>query len=571
MPNNDLVLVDSVIEQLSSQGGNGYNLSEQFELFCFDQVLKDYDLSMDELNMGWVDGQDDGGIDGFYTFIDGKLVVTNILSENYRKNPTIEVVVLTCKHADTFAQTPINGILSSVHELFDLSKTASELTETFNTDLLFARELFRKAYVTLASNSPVLKVRYVYASRGDHKKLARNIIARAKLLTETTEGYFQNSTVVFDFIGATELLELHRKTKTFSLRAKFIESVISRSNTSYIVLCRLDDYYRFIIDDTQSLRRYLFNSNVRDYLPGSVVNADIQSTLEAADTKENADFWLFNNGVTILASSVSVVGKEMSLENIQIVNGLQTTETIYNYFARQDSPTDDRALLLKVIVANDEGLQDRIIRATNNQNKVDLASLHATDKIQKDIEHLLRNHDWYYDRQKNYYRNRRVAQDRIISPIYMAQSMLALCWRMLPESSKLNPAYLLSKEKYAKVFETNLDIHIYLAVIEIRKGVERLLKSVEAHPTQFFAGRKRGLDIVVSYICTARRVGKTAYAPQDVLAVSQHSITKGEIKDAFNIIVSAGNNYLAKYNAAQIRRPYKNQNFLGEIDKLLQS
>ncbi len=30
-----------------------------------EQVLKDYDLSREEIESGWVDGKDDGGLDGF--------------------------------------------------------------------------------------------------------------------------------------------------------------------------------------------------------------------------------------------------------------------------------------------------------------------------------------------------------------------------------------------------------------------------------------------------------------------------------------------------------------------------
>ncbi len=44
------------------------------------------------------------------------------------------------------------------------------------------------------------------------------------------------------------------------------------------------------------------------------------------------DFWWLNNGVTILVTAATVVGRTIHLENIQIVNGLQTTETIFQFF-----------------------------------------------------------------------------------------------------------------------------------------------------------------------------------------------------------------------------------------------
>jgi hypothetical protein len=48
-------------------------VDEVFAYFGFEQVLKDYDLSREEIESGWVDSRDDGGIDGFYTLVNGHL------------------------------------------------------------------------------------------------------------------------------------------------------------------------------------------------------------------------------------------------------------------------------------------------------------------------------------------------------------------------------------------------------------------------------------------------------------------------------------------------------------------
>ena len=43
----------------------------QEEFLALEQILKDEDLSFDEIMSGLVDGRQDGGIDGFYIFING--------------------------------------------------------------------------------------------------------------------------------------------------------------------------------------------------------------------------------------------------------------------------------------------------------------------------------------------------------------------------------------------------------------------------------------------------------------------------------------------------------------------
>lgn len=116
------------------------------------------------------------------------------------------------------------------------------------------------------------------------------------------------------------------------------------------------------------------------------VNEDIRDTL--AD-ENSPGFWWLNNGITILASGASVIGKSIKLSDIQIVNGLQTTESIYRHFYQGSGDKNDRAVLVKVIVSNDEANRDAIIRSTNDQTFVELASLHATDKIQRDIEDVM--------------------------------------------------------------------------------------------------------------------------------------------------------------------------------------
>lgn len=68
----------------------------------------------------------------------------------------------------------------------------------------------------------------------------------------------------------------------------------------------LTAYNKFIRDDHGNMRRYLFDSNVRDFLGENRVNQEIMASLEEADSPE---FWWLNNGITILATSAIPLGK----------------------------------------------------------------------------------------------------------------------------------------------------------------------------------------------------------------------------------------------------------------------
>ena len=190
--------------------------------------------------------------------------------------------------------------------------------------------------------------------------------------------------------------------KQFTLELPFQDHLAGPAG-GYILIAQLADYYRFICDERGNLRRYLFDSNVRDYLGENKVNLDIADSLE---DDSGPDFLWLNNGITILATNAVISGgRNMMMQDIQVVNGLQTTESIYRHFHGGSTRSSDRTLSIKIVVSRDERLRDEIIRATNNQSAIEQAALHATDKIQRDIEQILERHDFYYERRKNYYRN----------------------------------------------------------------------------------------------------------------------------------------------------------------------
>ncbi|WP_244142116.1 hypothetical protein [aff. Roholtiella sp. LEGE 12411] len=74
MAANDIIVLNSLLEQKKSQTANSLPDDDYFELFTFEQALKKYDLSYEELLSGQIGGSDDGGIDGFFTFINSDIL-----------------------------------------------------------------------------------------------------------------------------------------------------------------------------------------------------------------------------------------------------------------------------------------------------------------------------------------------------------------------------------------------------------------------------------------------------------------------------------------------------------------
>ncbi len=534
MAKNDVVLIDAIVDERLREVYPSNQRDEVFEFLAFEQVLKDFDPSREEIEAGWVDGRDDGGIDGFFVFVNGHLLQDVLTFAWPKRSAEVEVRILTCKHHETFQQAPINTLLASIPELLDLGRDTPELRSRYSAELLEARALLHTAYQRLSVARPVVTFRFVYVSRGDSAAIATNVRARADQLVSAVKALFSQCTATFDFVGATELVSLYRRIKTFFLALPVLEC-ITRESGSYVALTRLDAYYRFVTDENGNLRRYLFESNVRDYLGENRVNEDIGASLEEA---EGPEFWWLNNGITLLVTAAIAVGKVLQLHDVQIVNGLQTTETIFRHFSSGNMASAERGLRVKVVVSSDPAVRDQIIRATNNQSSVEAASLHATDKLQRDIEEVLERHDWYYERRKNYYRNIGKPPARFVTPLYLAGGYVSLVMKNPVAAARLRSRVMRTTEEYYSVFAENVPLQIWVTVTEVLKRVEDGLSQVR--PTQGSTGERflahwRNL---VAFLTVARLFGRFSYGITDLVGLDVASITPALAIEMWRLVKS---------------------------------
>ncbi|MGE0646263.1 MAG: AIPR family protein [Nitrospira sp.] len=305
----------------------------------------------------------------------------------------------------------------------------------------------------------------------------------------------------------------------------------------YVLLSEISEYYKFITDNG-TLRRYLFESNVRDFMGLNRVNEDIRQTLESSGS---TDFWWLNNGITILATSASVVGKAIQMQDIQIVNGLQTTESIYRFFSNGGQDTAKRSVLVKVIVTKDDAVKDSIIRATNNQTAVELVSLHATDKIQRDIEDVLLRRGLCYDRRTNYYHNLGRSTEEIVSPLYLAAGFVALILKWPSKASRLKSRFMRNPDSYSKVFSPT-------APLEIWPKIAKLLKSTDAVLELLRPGGKGGERFLknwrymVGLLVVVDSLGRFDFGYEGLLKVPDGAASEAKVKELWLLL----NQYLTR-------------------------
>ncbi len=520
MSGNDSILIDGIIDERIEQNLPSKKRGEAFELFAAEQITKDYNISLAEVMLCSMDGRDDGGIDYCFIFVNGHLLTSTALFFWPRTNAEIEVFIITSKHHDTYKQAPLDNMVASVDELFNFRLSSKELKGSYSKKIQDFRERLKFAYKKTAQNLTNIYVNYYYVSRGDSSQVGGSIQARADQIVEMTKQCFSNCISSFKFFGSSELISLNRKKKTFVLELPFNECF--SSGERYVLLSKIQDYYKFMIDENGKLRRYLFDANVRDYMGLNRVNDDIRVTLENG---ESPDFWWLNNGITILALGARVVGDMIHVEDIQIVNGLQTSESIYNFFKSGGQDVNGRSVLIKIIVTNDEAIRDQIIQATNNQTPVEIASLHASDKIQKNIEDILCRYDYFYERRTNFYKNQKKDSTRIVLPLYLASGYLGLVLKQPHMASKLKNKFVRNEKQYEQIFSDKCNLKIWPQLVAVLKRTDLKLNSFRSSSHSSSENFLKRWRHIVSLLVLALKKGDFNYSTEWLLELNVAELT----------------------------------------------
>lgn len=532
---NDQIILAQIIKERCAESNDEISLSEYFEIYSASEILKNYDLSYDDITYGIVGDGGDGGVDSIYTFINGELLKEDTLVNSNQKKNHIELIIIQSKTSTSFKEDAIIKFRESAQDLFNLANNPDNFSKRYNSELIDKVKLFRDAYSKLARTFPKIEIRYFYTTQG--AEVHPNVQGKVSKLQEDIIKMFGGAQFSFEFVGAAELLEMTRNVPSTSRVLEVDESPIGTTAGSYLCLVSLSKYYEFI-SDFGSLARSIFESNVRDYQGSVVVNTGIRKTLE---NKESENFWYLNNGVTIITPKAVMAGKQLTIEDPQIVNGLQTSHEIYQHFSQlENHEGDDRAVLVRVICEENEEARDRIIRATNSQTSIPPASLRSSDDIHRNIEDFLKANGFYYDRKKNYYKNQGMPVAKIISIPYMAQSMMAITL-LKPDSARARPSTLINSDtEYKKIFSLDKPIDIYLKTIQIMKSVEFFLKP-ENCDIQLERKIITNIKFYVAMVVSIKLVGGAMNIESNLAQLPKVDISKDILKESMKIVLDEFN------------------------------
>lgn len=339
----------------------------------------------------------------------------------------------------------VNGYsLSEDEECFDIfisrytSKTppetvlSSDVVAGFKRGLTFVEKSFNKLYTSLEEASPVFdlsqrihevknsvtKVRLMYLTDG--------LVKDVKLKDTEIEGIIV-SYHLWDIERLYKVWTSGKKRETIEIdfEERFGQSIpclkMPKGNPQYTTYLAIFPA-NVLVDLYGEYGTRLLERNVRSFLQArGQVNSGIRRTI----LEEPYMFLAYNNGIAGTSEMITTVDQPggglaiKRLRDFQIVNGAQTTASLYHATRKDKADVSEVFIQVKLTVIDELDRMDEFVplisQYSNSQNKIQTADFSANDPFHRQIEELSRTiwapalpgtqrqTRWYYERARGQY------------------------------------------------------------------------------------------------------------------------------------------------------------------------
>lgn len=381
--------------------------SQKFEHFVNYVILEKFleeRLDIDILESVNIGINNTIGIDGFCILINNRLVssIDDLRDAlNASKKPSADVFFIQAKTENKFTVSNITAFGDTIddfvseHPQYQWTDNARESMNLFKYLIENINEL---------SQNPNCHI--YYTTLGKYNQNDKNLEAAKSRINEKIQEQRIFSDINFLYKDADGLQADYRKigqkiSRKFNFKDKQLIPNIEGVQDAYIGVVPVQTIID-LIEDNGELMPSVFYDNVRDYQGENKVNSEIKNSIE--DGRLKFAFSILNNGITIVAESISLSRDDVMIENYQIVNGLQTSRVLYD---SKDLLVDGMYVPIKLIVTQDEFIVSKVIRSTNRQTEVKEEDLIAFSDFQKSLEDYFRidreSDKLYYERRSRQY------------------------------------------------------------------------------------------------------------------------------------------------------------------------
>lgn len=375
-------------------------------------------------------------------------------------NQKVNVAIIQIKNTEGFSSNVVNSMAAGLKLVFSSKK--SEYEKLSNNKFKNRISDIRDAIKTYGNNNLFMSCYFV--TMGDEADISQECRENAQLIRNQYSDGEVFGNFEFIYAGVHDLDRIVNLKRSETRRVKYDLPIVYDANRASIIefdtqgirslLCTASGAHLAQLAQTKP-RDAVFDANVRGNLGlGGRVN---KSILESATNEEEAqNFWFMNNGITMVCESFSIVrdpdDPKVKLDNLQIINGCQTTSTIRSAF-EDGTLSDDVKVQIKIYEAKDRSFINKIVVATNNQNAIGTRDLHANDEIQGLIQRYIEdNYGLFYERKRGEAKSNGVQKQNVINMEKAGQAYIAI-FKRSPTISRAQKYKVFSQDYYSDIFE----------------------------------------------------------------------------------------------------------------------
>jgi AIPR protein len=552
MSEYDVITLTNNFETWRTQRADGLVAKkiDPFEYFCVDQFLKLNQLTDQDVEAGMVGQTNDGGVDAFFFLVNQKPVDDEEGAEDIPAVDVtaINIVLFQIKEGKGFSATALDKLNLFTADLLDFKTPASQYSYKYHQDLIDLMHTFKTKFLKLAEQSPPITFDYFYITKLDNASASIHPTVKdaEQRVVATLTKLLSSAELEFHYIDAAALLKQVQLRPSKKRLLEFAQ--LMDTPEGYVGLTRLPDYYQFLKGQDDNIDVRLFESNVRGFQRSTEVNRGIRETLKNGQQPE---FWLLNNGITILATQTETKGHNtLEIVDAQIVNGLQTSREVFSYFKSTSiDSSDKRRLLVRVVRTVDQVMREAIVYATNSQNPMVPAALRSTDLIHGHIEELFLKYGLFYDRRPGHHKDEGKPIELIVSIVTLLQAMVAVVLGKPHEAYGAPGRYIKDNVQYRTVFGPDkYDLYLFLTAINIQRTIDNALL---AEQLSIERGDRLRIRFYVSTYVVRAMLEKAQPTASEIGKIEPAKISDDIIKDCCKRIMkmykaAGGDNIAAK-------------------------
>jgi len=386
-------ITKSLLDTFSEQ--NELNLldeSVQFEHFANYSIISKLNRSSFELEDIHTGSGGDCGIDGLCLIVNGK-IVTDIdeLTEVVEgpRHLDADIIFIQAKTTSSFNGSDIGSFIHGVKDFLSDTPSLVQNDRIRQMKSLWDGVISKSSY--MINRRPNCRLYYACTGKWIEDQNLRAIIDSGQKEIESI-GIFDDVTITPS--GAIETQKLYHETKnklqtTITFQNRIALPDINGVKEAYLGVIPFHEYIKLIQDENQTIHS-IFDDNVRDFQgDNNSVNKKIKGTLTAGKFDL---FCVLNNGVTLVASSITPAANRFTLRDYQIVNGCQTSHVLHE--CQQIPGIEAVSVPIKIVVTESDDIKTEITLATNSQTEIKAEQLEALSVFQKRLE-------LYFDAEKS--------------------------------------------------------------------------------------------------------------------------------------------------------------------------